>query len=93
MSRKYNSSETEVINNIINNIKENTIIYITTQEDGEMMFICKRVGHGFTLHSTDNGNYSPVCSLEEIKEILQEDWVDGVIEDINIYDDDGGQVD
>ena len=89
MSRIHSMSETEAINNIISEIKENTIVYITTQEDGEMMFICKREGRGFTLYSTDNGNYSPTCSLEELKEILSEDWVNGDIEDINIYDDGG----
>ena len=89
MSRIHNIRETEAINNILSEIKENTIIYITTEDNGEMMFVCQRVGRGFTLYSNNNGHYSPTAeNLEELKDMLCNDYIDGIIKDINIYNSD-----
>ena len=90
MRRNYNEINEEI--NVIDKIKENTIVYITTEEDGEMMFMCQRVGRGFTLYNKDNGHYFPIAeNLEELKDMLHKDCLNGIIKDINIYDDDGGQ--
>lgn len=80
--------------NVINKIKENTIVYITTEDDGEMMFICTKVGYWFTLYHKDIGYYFPTAeNLEELKNTLCKDCLNGIIKDINVYNDDGGQAD
>ena len=90
MSRKHNGNEFNEIENVISKIKESTIVYITTEDDGEMMFMCQRVGRGFTLYHNDNGYYSPTAdSLEELKDMLLQDYIEEIITDINIYDECG----
>lgn len=85
MKRKY--SEIEEIENVINKIKDGTIVYITDCDNEEMMFVCQREGHSFSLYSKDYGHYSPTAdTLEELQAGIQSDWLDDLICDIEIFD-------
>ncbi len=90
-----------VHNNKIDEIKDNSIVYISNAQTNEMMFICEFNGDNtvinggnWTLYSNIYGYYSPAFdSLEEMKELLQNDWLHGEIEDIDVfeYDSEVGQ--
>lgn len=82
----------------IDKIKNNSVVYISNSQADEMMFVCEyngditavnrhNNGNNWTLYSKEYGNYSPAFnSLEEMKELLQEDWLNGEITDIDVFD-------
>jgi len=87
-----------VHNSKIDKIEDNSVVYISNSQADEMMFICEYNGDktavsrhnndgNWTLFSKEYGNYSPAfSSLEEMKELLQEDWLNGEITDIDVFD-------
>ena len=95
-----------VHNSKIDEIKDNSVVYISNAQANEMMFICEfnsditAVNHhinggNWILFSKEYGHYSPEFgSLEEMKELLQSDWLHGEIIDIDVFeygDGEGGQ--
>ena len=82
----------------IDKIKDNSVVYISNAQADEMMFVCEFNGDktavnsqnnssNWTLYSKEYGNYSPAfSSLDEMKELLQEDWMNGEITDIDVFD-------
>ena len=71
----------------IDKIKDNSVVYISNEQADEMMFVCEENKGVWTLYSKEYGNYSPAFkNLEEIKELLQEDWMNGEITDIDVFD-------
>ena len=88
----------KVHNTKIDTIKNNSVVYISNSQADEMMFVCEyngditainrhNNGGNWTLYSKEYGNYSPAFnSLEEMKELLQEDWLNGEITDIDVFD-------
>lgn len=77
----------KVHNNKIDKIKDNSVVYISNEQADEMMFVCEENKGVWTLYSKEYGNYSPAFkNLEEIKELLQEDWMNGEITDIDVFD-------
>ena len=82
----------------IDEIKNNSVVYISNAQADEMMFVCEFNGDktavnshdnggNWTLYSKEYGNYSPAFNnLEEMKELLQEDWLNGEITDIDVFD-------
>ena len=87
-----------VHNSKIDKIEDNSVVYISNAQANEMMFICEyngdktavnrhNNGGNWTLYSKEYGNYSPAFdSLDEMKELLQEDWLNGEITDIDVFD-------
>lgn len=89
----------------IDEIKDNSVVYISNAQADEMMFVCELNGDNtavnrhynggnWTLYSKEYGNYSPAFdSLEDMKELLQEDWLNGEITDIEVFEtiSEGGQ--
>jgi len=87
-----------VHNSKIDKIEDNSVVYISNSQADEMMFICEYNGDktavsrhnndgNWTLFSKEYGNYSPAFnSLDEMKELLQEDWLNGEITDIDVFD-------
>ena len=87
-----------VHNSKIDKIEDNSVVYISNSQADEMMFICEyngdktavnrhNNGGNWTLYSKEYGNYSPAFnSLDEMKELLQEDWLNGEITDIDVFD-------
>ena len=77
-----------VHNNKIDTIKDNSVVYISNAQADEMMFVCESHKNGtWTLYSNEYKHYSPAFdSLEEMKELLQNDWLNGEIEDIDVYE-------
>ena len=83
----------KVYNFKIDNIKDNSVVYISNSQADEMMFICEFNGDNWTLFSKEYGNYSPKFNtLEEMKELLQEDWMNGEITDIDVFECDGEEI-
>ena len=77
----------------IDNIKDNSVVYISNSQADEMMFICEFNGDNWTLFSNEYGNYSPKFNtLEEMKELLQEDWMNGEITDIDVFECNGEEI-
>ena len=78
----------------IDNIKDNSVVYISNAQDNEMMFVCESHKDGtWTLYSNEYKHYSPAFdSLEEMKELLQEDWLNGEITDIDVFECDGEEI-
>ena len=89
----------------IDTIKDNSVVYISNAQADEMMFVCEfngdktavnrhNNGGNWTLYSKECGNYSPAFdSLDELKELLQEDWMNGEIIDIDVFEIDGSEID
>ena len=87
-----------VHNSKIDEIKDNSVVYISNAQANEMMFICEFNsditavnrhinGGNWILFSKEYGHYSPAFdSLEEMKELLQSDWLHGEIIDIDVFD-------
>ena len=90
----------------IDTIQDNSVVYISNAQADEMMFICEfnggksavnrhYNGGNWTLYSKEYKHYSPAFdSLEEMKELLQNDWLHGEITDIDVFeygDGEGGQ--
>ena len=94
----------KVYNFKIDNIKDNSVVYIRNSQADEMMFVCEFTGDktavnrhnngdNWTLFSNEYGNYSPKFdTLEEMKELLQEDWLNGEITDIDVFECDGEEI-
>lgn len=78
----------KIHNEIIDKIQNGAIVYITDNDNEEMMFVCQNTKKNkWTLYSKDYGHYSPVAdSLEELILDIQNDWLSGMIIDIEIYD-------
>ena len=89
----------------IDKIKDNSVVYISNAQADEMMFVCEyngdktavnrhNNGGNWTLYSKEYGNYSPAFdTLEELKELLQEDWMNGEIIDIDVFEIDESEID
>ena len=88
----------------IDTIKDNSVVYISNAQADEMMFVCEyngdktavnrhNNGGNWTLYSKEYKHYSPAFnSLEELKELLQEDWLNGEIIDIDVFDIDESEI-
>ena len=77
----------------IDKIKNNSVVYISNTQADEMMFICENKNGKWILFSKEYGHYSPEFdTLEEMKELLQEDWINGEIEDIDVFECDGEEI-
>ena len=77
----------KVHNSKIDKIKDNSVVYISNEQADEMMFVCEENKGVWTLFSKEYGNYSPAfSSLDEMKELLQGDWLNGEITDIDVFD-------
>ena len=74
-----------VYNKAVNEIMENSIVYIIDCENEGMSFKCVKENNKWYLRSKNNENYLPCCdSLEELKQQISEDWVSELILEINI---------
>ena len=77
----------------IDNIKDNSVVYISNSQADEMMFVCENKNGKWILFSNEYGNYSPEFdTLDEMKELLQADWMNGEIIDIDVFECDGEEV-
>ena len=72
------------IQNQISKIKEGSIVCIDDGED-KMMFRCKYKDNGYILCSKDYGNYCTTCELDELHNILFEDFGNGLIKKISVH--------